>query len=182
MGPVCLQTMTPCYEPICQNGPVVQLLTCAQLLVTPWTAVQQTSLFFTISQNLLKLMSIKSMMPSNQLIPSFIPFSSCLQFPPASGSFPTSWLFASGGQSIGASASVLPVNVQSWFPLGSTGLISLVAKGLSRAFSSSTVWKHQFFSAQPDPVSAVRAPLSISLWDCQFQRQCHYSSDLGKVT
>ena len=115
---------------------------------------------------------------------SFISFSSCLHFPPASGSFPTSWLFASGGQSIGASASasVLPVHVQSCFPLGSTGLISLVATGLSRAFSSSTVWKRQFFSAQPDPVSEVRAPLSVSLWDCQFQCQCHYSSDLGKVT
>ena len=79
------------------------------------------------------------------------PFSSCLLSFPASGSFPMSWLFASGGQSFGASASasVLSVNVQGWFPLGLTGLISLLSKGLSRVFSNSTVWKHQFFSAQP---------------------------------
>ena len=67
-----------------------------------------------------------------------------------SGSFPVSWLFASGGQSIGVSAStsVLPMNIQGWFPLGLTGLISLLSKGLSRVFSSTTVWKHQFSSTQ----------------------------------
>ena len=82
---------------------------------------------------------------------SVIPFSSCLQSFPASGSFLMSWLFASGGQSIGtsASASVLPMNVQGWFPLGLTGLISLLSKGLSRLFSSTTVWKHQIFDTQP---------------------------------
>ena len=82
---------------------------------------------------------------------SVIPFSSCPQTFPASGSFQTSQLFASGGQSIGASgsASVLPVNIQGWFPLGLTGLISLLSKGLSRVFSNTTVWKHQVFSAQP---------------------------------
>ena len=74
---------------------------------------------------------------------------SCLQSFPASGSFPVSRLFASGGHSIGASASVLPMNIQGWFPLGLTGLVSLQSKGLSRVFSSTTVWKHQFFSAQP---------------------------------
>ena len=75
-------------------------------------------------------------------------FSFCLRSLPASGSFPASQLFASGGQSIGASssASVLPMNVQGWFPLG---LTSLQSKGLSRVFSSTTIWKHQFFSAQP---------------------------------
>ena len=74
-----------------------------------------------------------------------------LQSFPASGSFPMSWLFASEGQSIGAStsASVLPVNIQGWFPLGLTGLISLQYKELSRAFSNTVVWKHQFFGAQP---------------------------------
>ena len=63
--------------------------------------------------------------------------------------FSMSWLFASGGQSIGvsASASVLPMSIQGWFPLGLTGLISLLSKGLSRVFSSTTIWKHQFFSA-----------------------------------
>ena len=79
---------------------------------------------------------------------SLVLFSSCLQSFPASGSFLMSWLFASGGQSIGvsASASVLPMNIQDWFPLGLTGLI-LLSKGLSRIFSS-TVQKHQFFSTK----------------------------------
>ena len=78
-------------------------------------------------------------------------FSFCLQSFPASGAFQMTQFFASGGQSIGASASpsVLPVNIQDWFPWGLTGLISLQSKGLSRVFSSTTVWKHQFFSAQP---------------------------------
>ena len=78
------------------------------------------------------------------------PFSSCLQSFPASGSFSVSWLFAWGGQSIGASASasVLSVNIQDWFPLGLTGLISLQSKGLSRVSSNTTIEKHQFFSAQ----------------------------------
>ena len=82
---------------------------------------------------------------------SVTPFSSCPQFFPASGSFPMIWLFASGGQSIGVSvtASVLPVNNQGWFPLGLTDLISLLSKELSRDFFSTTVWKHQFFRAQP---------------------------------
>ena len=78
---------------------------------------------------------------------SIILFSSCLQFFPASGSFPMSQYFPSGGQTVGASVSVsvLPVNIQEWFPLGWTGLISLQSKGLSRFFSNATVQKHQFF-------------------------------------
>ena len=81
---------------------------------------------------------------------SVIPFSSRLQPFPASGSFPMSQLFASGGQSIGdsASASVLPMNIQDWSPLGLTDLISLLSKGFSRVFSNTTVQKHQFFGAQ----------------------------------
>ena len=81
---------------------------------------------------------------------SVIPFSSCLQSFPASGSFPMSQFFTWGGQSTGASASasVLPVNTQDWSPLGWTGWISLQSKGLSRVFSNTTVQKHQFFSAQ----------------------------------
>ena len=77
-------------------------------------------------------------------------FSSCLQFLPASGSFPMSWLFASGGQNIGASAStsVLPMNIQDWFPLGLTGWNSLQSKGLSRVFPSTAVQEHIFFGAQ----------------------------------
>ena len=82
---------------------------------------------------------------------SVVPFSSCLQSFPASGSFLTSQVITSGGQSIRASAlaSVLPINIQDWFPLGLTDLISLQSKGLSRVFSNTTVQKHQFFSAQP---------------------------------
>ena len=81
---------------------------------------------------------------------SVIPFSSCPQPLPASGSFPMSQLFTSGGQSIGisASASVLPMNTQDWTPLGWTGWVSLQSKGLSRVFSNTTVQKHQFFSTQ----------------------------------
>ena len=76
-------------------------------------------------------------------------FSSWVQSFPASGSFPMSWLFTTGGQNIGASASVFPVNIQGWFPLVLTGLKSLQSKQLSRVFSSTTNWKHQFFSTQP---------------------------------
>ena len=80
---------------------------------------------------------------------SVVPFSSCLQSFPASGSFPRSHFFASGGQSIrvSASVSVLPMNIQDWFSFRRTGLISFQSKGLSRVFSNTTVQKHQFFGA-----------------------------------
>ena len=82
---------------------------------------------------------------------SVVPFSSRPQSFTASGSFPMSRLFESGGQSIGASASasVLPMNIQGWFPSGLIGLMSLLSKGLSWVFSSATVWKHRFFDTQP---------------------------------
>ena len=81
---------------------------------------------------------------------SVVPFSSCLQSFPASGSFLMSQFFTSGAQSIGVSpsTSILPMNIQDWFPLGWTGRISLQSKGLSRVFSNTTVQKHQFFGAQ----------------------------------
>ena len=84
------------------------------------------------------------------ILSSVIPFSSCLQSFPASGSFPMNRFFASGGQSIGTSVSesVLPMNIQDGFPLGWTGLISLLFKGLSRVYTSTTVQKHQFFGTQ----------------------------------
>ena len=84
------------------------------------------------------------------ILSSVSPFSSCLLSFPALGSFPMSQFFASGGQSTGAlaSASVLPMNIQDWFPLGWTDWISLLSKGLSRVFSNTTVQKHQFFGAQ----------------------------------
>ena len=86
---------------------------------------------------------------------SVVPFSSHLQSFPASGSFPMSQFFTSGGQSIGVSAStsVPPMNIQDWFPLGLTGWISLQSKGLSRAFSNTKVQKHHFFGAQPSSQS-----------------------------
>ena len=113
-----------------------------QLFETPWTAACQASLSFTGSQSFLRFMSTESMMLT--ISSSTVFFSSCLQSFPASGSFQMSQLFASGGQSIGASASasVLSVNIHGWFPLGLTGLI-LLSKGLSRAFSSTTVRMHQ---------------------------------------
>ena len=116
----------------------------------PRTEVPQASLSFIISQSLLKLTPIELVIPSNPLILCH-PFSFCLHSLPASGSFPVSHLFASGSQSNGAaaSASVLPMNIQGWFPSGLTGLISLLSKGLSRVFSNTTVQKHQFFGTQP---------------------------------
>ena len=116
-------------------------------LCEPMDCSMPASLSITNSQSLLKVMSIESVMPSNNLI-LYRPFSSHLQSFPASGSFPMTQFFASGGQSIGtsASASVLPMNIQDWFPLGLTGLISLLSKGLSRVFSNTTVQKHQFFA------------------------------------
>ena len=88
---------------------------------------------------------------------SIIPFSSCLQSFSASGSFPVSQLFTSGGPSIGASASasVPPMNIQDWFPLGLTCWISLQSKGPSRVFSNTTIQKHQFFSTQPSLYSQL---------------------------
>ena len=99
------------------------------------------------------LHSLSLLKLSNAIPPSssVTPYSSCSQSFPKSGSFPMSQLFESGGQSMGASASssVLPMNIQSWFPLGLTGLISMQSKRLSRIFFSTTIWKHQFFGTQP---------------------------------
>ena len=116
---------------------VVQLLSCVWRFVTQWIVAHQTSLSFTISQCLLKLMStLGEGIPT--ISSSVVPFSSCLQSSLASGSFPIQQLFTSRGQSIGASASasVLPMNIQGWFPLGLTGLISLQSKELSGIFYS----------------------------------------------
>ena len=119
-----------------------------RLFATPWIAACQASLSVTNSQSSLRLMSIESVMHPAISSP-VVPFSSCLQSLPESGSFPMSQLFTSGGQSIGVSAlaSVLPMNTQDW-SLEWIGWISLQSKGLSRVFSNTTVQKHQFFSAQ----------------------------------
>ena len=123
-----LQRISGIRFPTKTEGKFYQSLSCVQLFATPWTAACQASLSFTISWSLLKLMSIKSVMPSNHLI-SIAPFS-CPQSSPASGSFPVSQFFVSGGQSIGSfSFSIfLPMNIQDWLPLGLTGLISLQSK------------------------------------------------------
>ena len=127
----------------------VQSIGPVRLFVTPWTATCQASLSFIISWSLLKLMSIELVMPSNHVI-LCCPFLSCPQSFPASESLLMSWLLASGGQGIGASvlASVLPNNIQDWFPLELTGLIFLQSKGLSTVFSNTTVQKHQFSGTQ----------------------------------
>ena len=112
-------------------------------------AASQTSQCFSVSGSLLKCMSIESVMPFNHLIlycPLLLPsvFPSTRVFSNASAlliRWPKYWS--------SASASVLPMNIQSWFPLGLTGLVSLLAKGLSGVFSSTTIQKHQFFRAQP---------------------------------
>ena len=138
---------------------VVQLLSRVQVFVTPWTAACQASLSFSVSQSFLKLMSIELVMPST-ISSSVAPFSSCPQYFPASGSFPMSRLFASGGQNIGASASVLAMSIKGWFPLEPTGSISLLSKGLSRVFSSITVWKHQSFG----PLPSLCSNSHICMW------------------
>ena len=126
-----------------------QLLSRVQLFPTPWTAAHQPSLSINNSQNLVKFMRIKSVMPSNHLI-LCRPFLCLPSILPASGSFQMSQFIASGGQSTGVSALtlVLPMNIQERFPLGWTGWISLQSKGLSRVFSITTVQKHQFFGTQ----------------------------------
>ena len=127
----------------------IQLLSSVGLFATPWTVARQASLSITNSWSLLKLMSIESVMPSNHLLLCH-PLILLPSIFPASGSFPMSQFFTSGGQSIGVSAStsVLSMDIQDWFPFGLTGWISLQSKGLSRVFSNTTVQKHQFFGAQ----------------------------------
>ena len=127
-----------------------QSLSRVRLFATPWTAASQASLSFSNSQSLLKIMSIKLVMPLSHLV-------LCHQFLlqpsnfPSIRSFPMSWFFTSCGQSIGASsaASVPPMDIQNWFPLGLTDLISLQSKGLSRVFFNTTIQRHQFFGTQP---------------------------------
>ena len=137
---------------------VVQLLSHVRHVAAPWISLSRLPSFI-IYWSLLRLMSVESVLPSNHLI-LCCPFSSCPQSFPASGSFPVSRFFTSSGQRIGASASasVLPLNIQGWFPLGLSGLISLLSKGLSRVFCSTTAWKPHFFGAQPSLWSRSHIP------------------------
>ena len=133
--------MSPDKEAESWEFVVVKLLSHVWLFATLWTAAHQAPLPFTISWCLLRFMCIELVILS--ISSSAIPISSCPQSFPASGSFPMSQLFTSGGYRTrdSASASVLPVNIQGWFLSGWTGLISLQSMGLSRAFSSTTVSK-----------------------------------------
>ena len=121
----------------------VQSLNCVRLFATPWTAARQASLSITNSRSLLKFMSIELVMPSNHLN-LVVPFSSCLQSYPAWGPF--------------------PMSIQGWLPLGLTGLISLLSKGLWRVFSSTTVQKHQFFSILLTIIQGRIKNSQSSLW------------------
>ena len=127
----------------------VKSLSCIWLLETLWTAAHQASLSITNSQVYSNSCPV-SRWCHPTISSSVVPFSSRLQSFPASGVFSVSQFFASSGQSIGVSASpsVLPMNIQDWFPLGWTDWISLLSKGLSRVSCNTTVQKHQFFGAQ----------------------------------
>ena len=144
---------------LCKVYAVIQLLSCFWLFETPWTAACQASPCFTIFQSLLKRMSVMS---SNHLILCCL----LLLLPSIfsiSGSFPVSQLLAIRWPNIGASASasILPMNIQGWFPLRLTSLTSLLCKELSRVLSSTTIWKHQFFSTQ----TSLWSSLSQDYWE-----------------
>ena len=155
---------------------VVQSLSCVQLFVTPWTTACQASLSITIHLSFLKLLSIKSVMPSNHLI-FCCPFSSGPQSFWISGSFPKRLLFSSGEKSIGASAlvSVFPMNIQGYFPLGVTDLV--LSKALSGVFFSTTVQKHQFFGSQPSLWS--NSHIHINYWK-NFDHSFEYTDLCGQ--
>ena len=131
------------------NSAIVQSLGHVWLFSTPWTAARQAS-FPSASPGACSNSCPLSQWCHPTISSSVIPFSSCLQSSQHQGSFQMNQFFASGGQSIGVSAStsVLPMNIQDWFPIRLTGLIYLQSKGLSRVFSNTTVQKHQFFGAQ----------------------------------
>ena len=129
-----------------KNVVVVQSLSHLLLFATPWTATCQASLSFTISWSLLKSLSTELVMPFNHLIlccPLILLSSIFLSIRVFSNESALCIRWPSIGASV--SASVLPMNIQDWFPLGLTGLIFLLSKGLSRVFSNTTNWRHQFF-------------------------------------
>ena len=127
-------TQKPSHSIVSLYVVMVQSLSCILLFVTPWTAAHQASPSFTISWN----------QWCHPIMASSVITSFCLQSFPESGSFPVSQFFASSGQIIEASslASLFPMNIKGWFPLGLTGLVSLQSKGLSRVYSSPTIRKH----------------------------------------
>ena len=148
----------------------VQLLTCIWLFVTPLTTARQASLSITNSGSILKLTLIELVMPSNHLI-------LCCPLLLLPSIFQMSQLFASGDQSIGVSAStsVLPMNIQTWSPLGWTGWISLQSKRLSRIFSNTIVQKHQFFFFNLNLFILIEANyFTILYWFCHISAWIHH--------
>ena len=146
----CFKNNYPCQMTFIRSD---QSLSHVWLFATPWTVAHQVSLSPTSRAYSNSCPSHRWCHPA--ISSSVVPFSHLQSFP-ASGSFPVSQFFASDDQSIGASASasVLPMNRQSWFPLGLTGLIFFKSKGLSRVFSNTTVQKHQFLGTQPSSWSS----------------------------
>ena len=143
------------YMERCSTSPIIQFSSVAQLCPTLCNPMNCSTPGLPVHHQLPEFYSNScplSRWCHLSISSSVVPFSSCLQSFPASGSFPVSQFFTSGGQSIGASASVSVLPIQDWFPLQLTGLI-LQCKGLSRVFSNNTVQKHQFFGAQPSSQS-----------------------------
>ena len=156
----------------------VLLLSRVQLSVTPWTATYKppcSSGTPRVYSNSCPL----SWWCHPTIWPSVVPFSSHFQSFPALGSFQMSQFFTSGGQSIGisTSASVLPINIQDWFPLELTSLISLQPKGLSRVFSNLIVQKYQFFSVQP----SLRSNSHIHTWLLEYSIKSHIFHSVGDM-
>ena len=155
---------------------VAQSLIHVWLFGTPWTAAWQASLFFTSSQRLLKLMSIESVMPFNHLI-------LCCSLLLLPSIFPSIRVFSSElslrircpKYGASASASIPPVNIQDWFPLGLTGLMSLKSKGLSSIFFNTTVQKYQFFGTQPSLMVQLSHPCMTSGKTTALTRQTFVS-------
>ena len=148
-----------CYCSVAQSSP------------TLWDPMSCHTTGLPVLHHLLEFAQTQVYWVSDAIQPSSSASSSfCFQSFLASGSFPMSWLFTSGGQSIGASASVLPMNIQGWFPLGLTDLV-LLSKGPLRVFSNTTVQKHQFSGAQPSFWSSSNIPswlLALSLLNVKY--------------
>ena len=157
---ICILSLVVALAACCCRYPVAKLCTTLRPHGVQHAGLLCPSLFSGVGSN---------SRPSKQwchttISSSITPFFSCSQSFPATGSFPLSQLFLSGNQSIGSLGSALPMNIQGWSPLGLTGLISLQSKGLSRVFSSTRVWKPQFFSAQPSSWSSSHQNRPVAQW------------------
>ena len=144
---------------------IVQSLSHAQLYVTSWTAAHQVSLSFTISWSLLKSCPLSQWCPS-AILSSVFPFSSWLQFFPASGSFPMSWLLLSGDQDIGGSASVLLMNIQGWFPFDLLALQGILKSLLQHHNAKASVLQRLafFMVALPHSYMTTGKTIALTIW------------------